>query len=142
MHCRSFPPAGRPRLKSGVCTSTICIATGRLNSTDCMTGQRDVPAWFTRALAAPVESRYVEVDGAPIHYLSWNAKDAHKPGLLFAHGFRAHARWWSFIAPFFMSRFRVVSMDFAGMGDSGARAHYEPVLFSRDIVGVIEHARL
>jgi pimeloyl-ACP methyl ester carboxylesterase len=107
-----------------------------------MTEQQDVPAWFSRALEAPAESRFVDVDGAPIHYLSWNAQDAHKPGLLFAHGFRAPARWWSFIAPFFLSRFRVVSMDFAGMGDSGSRPQYEPALFSRDIVGVIEHAGL
>jgi len=108
-----------------------------------MIGRQDeVPDWFARAIEAPAESCYAEVDGTPIHYLYWNAQDVHKPGLLFAHGFRAHARWWSFIAPFFMSRFRVVSMDFAGMGDSGARSQYERALFSRDIVGVIEHARL
>ncbi|MGH8177383.1 MAG: alpha/beta fold hydrolase [Steroidobacter sp.] len=102
----------------------------------------DAPEWFTRAIDAPARSRFVQVDGAAIHYLSWNAQDAHKPGLLFAHGFRAHARWWSFIAPFFLSRYRVVALDFAGMGDSGARTQYEPALFSRDILGVIEHANL
>jgi pimeloyl-ACP methyl ester carboxylesterase len=100
------------------------------------------PEWFRRALSAPVESRYADVDGTPIHYLSWNAQDTHKPGLLFAHGFRAHARWWSFIAPFFLSRFRVVSMDFAGMGDSGNRAEYAPLSFTRDLIGVMEHAEL
>lgn len=78
----------------------------------------------------------------PIHYLHWNPQDEHKPGLLFAHGFRAHARWWSFIAPFFMSRFRVCALDFAGMGDSGHRPQYEPQLFTNDLVGVIEAARL
>ena len=82
----------------------------------------------------------LEVDGTPIHYLSWNAADTDKPALLFAHGFRAHARWWSFIAPFFLSRFRVVSMDFAGMGDSGNRSEYTPLGFVRDIVGVLDHA--
>lgn len=99
-----------------------------------------VPEWFTRAIAAPADSRFVEVDGTPIHYLSWNAGDTDKPALLFAHGFRAHARWWSFIAPFFLSRFRVVSMDFAGMGDSGSRSEYTPLGFVRDIVGVLDHA--
>jgi pimeloyl-ACP methyl ester carboxylesterase len=98
------------------------------------------PEWFTRAIDAPVESRYVDVDGTPIHYLTWNAQDTHKPGLLFAHGFRAHARWWSFIAPFFLSRFRVAALDFAGMGDSGNRPEYGPTLFGRDIAGVIGHA--
>jgi pimeloyl-ACP methyl ester carboxylesterase len=105
-----------------------------------MSEQSAVPEWFTRAIAAPGESRFVEVDGTPIHYLSWNAADTGKPALLFAHGFRAHARWWSFIAPFFLSRFRIVSIDFAGMGDSGNRREYTPLGFVRDIVGVLDHA--
>jgi pimeloyl-ACP methyl ester carboxylesterase len=100
------------------------------------------PDWFTKAIAAPAVSCFAEVDGARIHYLSWNAHELDKPGLLFAHGFRAHARWWSFIAPFFLSRYRVVALDFAGMGDSGMRPDYAPALFSRDLIGVIEHARL
>lgn len=100
------------------------------------------PAWFTRAVSAPHESRFVDIDGTPIHYLGWNLADTEKPGLLFAHGFRAHARWWSFVAPFFMSRFRIVALDFSGMGDSGARDAYEATTFARDIVGVLEHAGL
>jgi pimeloyl-ACP methyl ester carboxylesterase len=102
----------------------------------------DSPQWFTRAISQPAESRFVDVDGVPIHYLCWNPQDEHKPGLLFAHGFRAHARWWSFIAPFFLSRFRVCALDFAGMGDSGHRVQYEPHLFTSDLVGVIRDARL
>jgi len=105
-----------------------------------MSDQTDVPEWFARAIAAPAESRFAEVDGTPIHYLAWNAADREKPPLLFAHGFRAHARWWSFIAPFFLSRFRVVSLDFAGMGDSGKRREYTPLGFVRDIIGVLDHA--
>lgn len=100
------------------------------------------PSWFTKAIAAPCESRYADIGGTPIHYLAWNLADTQKPGLLFAHGFRAHARWWSFIAPFFLSRYRVVALDFSGMGDSGARARYEPQTFSRDIAGVLEHSGL
>jgi len=105
-----------------------------------MSEQNAVPEWFARAIAAPVESRFTQVDGTPIHYLSWNAGDTTKPPLLFAHGFRAHARWWSFIAPFFLSRFRIVSIDFAGMGDSGSRHEYTPLGFVRDIVGVLDDA--
>ena len=105
-----------------------------------MSEQTDAPEWFTRATAAPAESRFTEVAGTRIHYLSWNAADTDKPGLLFAHGFRAHARWWSFIAPFFLSRFRIVSLDFAGMGDSGSRPEYPPLGFAHDIIGVLDHA--
>ena len=100
------------------------------------------PEWFTRAVAQPAESRFVQVDGAAIHYLLWNAQDTNKPGMLFAHGFRAHARWWSFIAPFFLSRFRVAALDFSGMGDSDARTTYEVQHFTRDIEAVIRDAQL
>lgn len=100
------------------------------------------PDWFTKAITARTESHHVEIDGTSIHYLAWNLADTHKPGLLFAHGFRAHAHWWSFVAPFFLSRFRVVALDFAGMGDSGARKDYDEISFSHDIVGVLEHAGL
>jgi pimeloyl-ACP methyl ester carboxylesterase len=99
------------------------------------------PAWFTQALAAPCESNYVDASGAVLHYLSWNAHETHKPGLLFAHGFRAHARWWSFIAPFFIERYRVAALDFSGMGDSGGRTEYTDENYSRDLLAVIEHAR-
>lgn len=99
------------------------------------------PDWFTRALAVPSESHYVDVNGTAIHYLSWNAHETHKPGLLFAHGFRAHARWWSFIAPFFTEQFRVASLDFGGMGDSGSRREYTEESYALDLLGVIEHAK-
>jgi pimeloyl-ACP methyl ester carboxylesterase len=98
------------------------------------------PEWFTRALAVPCESRYVNAGGAAIHYLSWNERETHKPGLVFAHGFRAHARWWSFIAPFFIERFRVVAFDFSGMGDSGNRDEYTDENYSRDLLAVIDAA--
>ena len=100
-----------------------------------------VPEWFTKAIERVPESRFVEVGGAPVHYLSWNSADTDKPGLLFAHGFRAHARWWSFIAPFFLSRFRVVAIDFPGMGDSSARSEYDWGDFARAIAGVLEHSK-
>jgi len=99
------------------------------------------PEWFTRAIAAPCESNYADVGGTAIHYLSWNSQETHKPGLLFAHGFRAHARWWSFIAPFFTDRFRVAALDFGGMGDSGSRSEYTEESYSRDLLGVMEHAK-
>src|SRR6186713_696184 len=99
------------------------------------------PEWFTRAIAAPCESNYADAGDTAIHYLSWNSQETHKPGLLFAHGFRAHARWWSFIAPFFTDRFRVAALDFGGMGDSGSRSEYTEESYSRDLLGVMEHAK-
>ncbi len=100
------------------------------------------PDWFTRAIEQPAQSHFVDVDGAAIHYLTWNAHETDKPGMLLAHGFRAHARWWSFLAPFFTERFRVAALDFAGMGDSAYRSEYSSGRYVRDIIGVIEDAKL
>jgi pimeloyl-ACP methyl ester carboxylesterase len=99
------------------------------------------PQWFTDALATPCEFDYADAGGVALHYLSWNAHETYKPGLLFAHGFRAHARWWSFIAPFFIERYRVAALDFSGMGDSSGRTEYTDENYSRDLLAVIEHAR-
>lgn len=95
------------------------------------------PAWFREAVARPTQSHYVQANGARIHYLSWNDAERDKPGLLFMHGFRGHARWWSFVAPYFTERFRVYALDFSGMGESEARAEYDPLVFALDIAEVI-----
>jgi len=100
------------------------------------------PDWYLRAMARPAESCWVMADGARLHYLAWGLEHTHKPGLLFVHGYRAHARYWDFIAPYFADAFRVVSMDLSGMGDSGHRAAYTAQGFAADIGAVIEHAAL
>jgi pimeloyl-ACP methyl ester carboxylesterase len=75
------------------------------------------PSWFKDAVATATHSHFALV-----------------------HGLRAHARWWSFIAPFLRERFRVYALDFAGMGDSEARDSYDPLGLAMEIAGVIEHA--
>ncbi len=47
------------------------------------------PGWFENVVAIEPESRFVEVEGARIHYLRWGART--KPGLLLVHGNAAHA---------------------------------------------------
>jgi len=100
----------------------------------------EAPDWFRRALATPGTSRRVVVDGASIHYLLWSGDGSKKPGILFVHGFLAHARWWDFIAPFFAETFRVAAIDLSGMGDSGSRPTYVNEMWEREIAAVIEHA--
>ncbi|MET0342735.1 MAG: alpha/beta hydrolase [Polyangiales bacterium] len=98
------------------------------------------PTWFRDAVARPTRSHFAEVSGARIHYLSWN-HDAHdKPALFFMHGFRGHARWWSFVAPYFCEQYRVYALDFSGMGESEGRASYDPLVFALDIAAVVRHA--
>ncbi|PRX95795.1 alpha/beta fold hydrolase [Paraburkholderia sp. BL25I1N1] len=98
------------------------------------------PSWFERALQRPRQSHFTDASGARIHYVSWNAEDTHKPGLLFAHGYLGHSHWWDFIAPFFTERFRVHAFDFSGMGESGYRAEYRPDSFVRDFSAVLKAA--
>ena len=95
------------------------------------------PEWFEWALAQARTSHFVDSGGARIHYAAWNAADTDKPGLLFAHGFLGHSRWWDFIAPFFMEHHRVFALDFSGMGESDHRAAYTGDCFVDDLAAVL-----
>jgi pimeloyl-ACP methyl ester carboxylesterase len=92
------------------------------------------PAWFARALAQIPERRFVEVEGARIETLVWG--EAGRPGLLFLHGNGAHADWYSFIAPFFAARYRVVALSWSGMGGSDWREDYSLEQFGREALAV------
>lgn len=96
------------------------------------------PGWFLRAVAIEPESRFIEVAGARIHYLRWG--DPSKPGLLLVHGNGAHARWWSFVAPFLAREYSVAAIDISGMGDSGWREDYTLEVFSQEQIAVCEDA--
>jgi pimeloyl-ACP methyl ester carboxylesterase len=96
------------------------------------------PAWFVGALERPALSRYATVDGARLHYRCWSMERTDLPVLVLLHGFRAHARWWDFIAPFFADQYRVLAPDFSGMGDSDSRSAYDPGTFAADVTGLLD----
>ena len=96
-------------------------------------GGTDAPAWFTRALAAAPEHRYVDVDGARVHYRAWGRPGL--PGLVLIHGGAAHSGWWDHIAPQLTSH-RVVAVDLTGHGDSDRREVYDLRQWAREIVTV------
>lgn len=98
------------------------------------------PQWFENAIATPYETRFVESEGARIHYQVWG--DASKPGLLLVHGNGAHAHWWDFIAPYLMDDYHVVAMTFSGMGDSDRREAYTMETFAREQLAVCDDAGL
>lgn len=103
----------------------------------------NTPDWFRGALATPGVSAFVMgTRQTRLHYLGWGLQDTHKPGLLLVHGYRAHAHYWDFIAPFFTDRYRVAAIDLSGMGDSDRRDTYEGKDFADDIAAVILDARL
>ncbi len=83
---------------------------------DIWAGDQDLPEWFIKAMAAPREESFVEVDGHKVHYFRWGQRG--KPSLLMTHGFLAHARCFAFIAPFLAGDYDIISYDLAGMGDS------------------------
>lgn len=91
---------------------------------------------------ADAPTREVVVDGVPIRYRLWDSAPAQAPALLFLHGFRAHSRWWDHIVPFFTDHYRVATMDFGGLGDSGWRDRYTMRSFAREVLAVIADAGL
>ncbi len=98
----------------------------------------DAPRWFREALDTPCEDRTVEVDGCPIHYLSWG--DPQRPGLVLVHGGAAHAHWWSFVAPQLTHNYHVVALDLSGHGDSGRRREYPRETWAREVMAVADDA--
>lgn len=84
----------------------------------------------------------VSVNGAMIRYHLWDRAPPGAPTLLFLHGFRAHSRWWDHIVPFFWDDYKIVAMDFSGMGDSESRSTYTMRGFSDEVLAVIDDAGL
>lgn len=102
--------------------------------------ETQVPEWFERAVATPGASHSVEVEGCPIHYLTWG--DPALPGLMFVGASGGHAHWYDHVAPLFAERFHVVSIDLAGCGDSGRRDAYSKLLVVAEIAGVLTDSGL
>jgi pimeloyl-ACP methyl ester carboxylesterase len=100
--------------------------------------QNTPPEWFTRAIAAPRESRFVDVEGCAIHYLRWG--DPARPGLLFVPASGGHAHWYAHVAPLFADQFNVVAIDLAGCGDSGRREAYTQATMNAEIMAVCADA--
>ncbi|HEY6355051.1 MAG TPA: alpha/beta hydrolase [Burkholderiaceae bacterium] len=98
------------------------------------------PRWFADALAHEPEESWHVVQGARIETLAWGERGA--PGLLLLHGKMAHARWWSFIAPFFAQTHRVVALSFAGMGGSDWRDAYSTPTMADEAMAVGEASGL
>jgi pimeloyl-ACP methyl ester carboxylesterase len=98
------------------------------------------PAWFGEALANAPERCLVETPRGRVEMLTWGQYG--KPGLLLIHGNRAHADWWSFIAPFFAEDYRVAAFSLGGMGDSDWRETYGFEGFADDFEAICEAAGL
>ena len=96
------------------------------------------PAWFTAALAAPVQARRTTVEGTEIAYRAWG--EPADRGIVLVHGGAAHSRWWDHIGPLLADGWRVVALDLSGHGDSGRRDSYTLDVWSREVLAVVADA--
>lgn len=81
------------------------------------------PDWYRALDIEPQQIVFPMVEGARIEVLIWG--EAGRPGVLLAHGSRAHARWWGPVAPLLAQDYRVASLSWSGMGGSDWRETYE-----------------
>lgn len=79
--------------------------------------------WVQRMIDTPGRSAFLKCGEHATHYLEWG-EPSNPRVMLLLHGFRGHAHWWDFIAPWFAQDYRVIALDFGGMGDSGSRPTY------------------
>jgi pimeloyl-ACP methyl ester carboxylesterase len=100
----------------------------------------DAPRWFAWAVAQAPERTVFGCEGAQLELLTWGRVGA--PGVLLLHGFRAHADWWSHIAPFLAGDYRVAALSFSGMGGSQWRSAYSLQLYAREALAAAEQAGL
>ncbi len=77
-------------------------------------------------------------DGTPIAY---EVQGAGEPTLVFVHGWNCDARYWREQVPEFAKRHKVVTLDLAGHGHSGAgRGDYTMGAFGEDVKAVVAAA--
>jgi pimeloyl-ACP methyl ester carboxylesterase len=98
------------------------------------------PAWFTRALAAPVTQRTAVQDGVSIAYRMWGPPTGR--GIVLVHGGAANSRWWDHIGPLLAADRRVLALDLSGNGDSGRRPSYSFDTWAPEILAVAADAGL
>lgn len=75
-------------------------------------------------------------DGTTIAYSIYGKGEA---TLVFVHGWSCDSRYWVNQIPYFSSKYRVITIDLAGHGNSGlSREEYTVKAFGQDIVAVLE----
>jgi pimeloyl-ACP methyl ester carboxylesterase len=93
--------------------------------------------WVQRMIDAPGRSRHLNAGDQLTHYLEWG-ESTNPRVLLLLHGFLGHAHWWDFVAPWFADEYRVIAIDFGGMGDSAPRPRYSNESFVAEVGAVLD----
>ena len=68
----------------------------------------------TKSGSSAIESRFGEIDGIKIHYLT----AGHGPAVILLHGYTQTSRMWKPLIPKLTDKFTVVAPDLPGIGDS------------------------
>jgi pimeloyl-ACP methyl ester carboxylesterase len=93
--------------------------------------------WVQRMIDTPGRSSYLKTADHETHYLEWG-EPSNPRVMLLLHGFRGHAHWWDFIAPWFAKDYRVIAIDFCGMGDSSSRVQYSRAGFVAEVHAILQ----
>jgi pimeloyl-ACP methyl ester carboxylesterase len=93
--------------------------------------------WVQRMIDTPGRSSYLKAADHETHYLEWG-ESSNPRVMLLLHGFRGHAHWWDFVAPWFAKDYRVIAIDFCGMGDSSSRPNYSRAGFVEEVHAMLE----
>jgi pimeloyl-ACP methyl ester carboxylesterase len=68
----------------------------------------------TKSTPNPIQSKFGEVDGIRIHYLT----AGHGPAVILLHGYTQTSRMWRPLIPKLTDKFTVIAPDLPGIGDS------------------------
>jgi pimeloyl-ACP methyl ester carboxylesterase len=93
--------------------------------------------WVQRMIDTPGRSGRLQSGDHVTHYLEWGDA-SNSQVMLLLHGFRGHAHWWDFVAPWFADEYRVIAIDFGGMGDSSPRLKYGRASFVGEVHAVLQ----
>jgi pimeloyl-ACP methyl ester carboxylesterase len=93
--------------------------------------------WVQRMIDTPGRSSFLKAADHETHYLEWG-ESSNPRVMLLLHGFRGHAHWWDFVAPWFAKDYRVIAIDFCGMGDSSSRPKYSRAGFVEEVHAMLE----
>jgi pimeloyl-ACP methyl ester carboxylesterase len=93
--------------------------------------------WVQRMIDTPGRSGHLKTGEHVTHYLEWGDRSNTRV-LLLLHGFRGHAHWWDFVAPWFAKDHRVMAIDFGGMGDSSVRLKYSRADFVAEVHAMLQ----
>lgn len=87
-------------------------------------------------------SRFITVNGLKLHYLEFG--DAANPAIVCIHGLTRSAHDFDALAPYLAGKYRVLSLDVRGRGDSawGPADQYNIAVYAADLAALLDQLKL